>query len=227
MEEAEKHSETVKRPSGVEAVERALQILETCAAQPKGISLAELARCTGFYKSTILRIAVSLEKFRYLQRDTGSVFRLGPAAWHLGRQYDAENDLETRIRPELKRLCRATRETASYYVRVGDNRVCLLREEPDRAIRHTVSEGTKLPLGLGASGRILSAEPGIEDVILSLGERDPDLAAIAIAIRNQAGEVIAALALSGPITRFSERERPALANELGASQQRLSAVQLP
>ena len=97
---------------GVEAVDRALKILDCFSADTQEISLAELSRLTGFYKSTILRLAVSLERFGYLVRGESGMFRLGPATWRLGSCYRQSFDLADVLRPELKTLCEETNETA-------------------------------------------------------------------------------------------------------------------
>lgn len=114
---------------GVEAVDRALKILDCFSVGTQEISLAELSRLTGFYKSTILRLAVSLERSGYLVRGESGMFRLGPATWRLGSCYRQSFDLADVLRPELKTLCEETNETASFYIREGDSRVCLYRTE--------------------------------------------------------------------------------------------------
>ena len=117
----------------VEAVERALTILEAFREGEEALSLAALAEKTGFYKSTILRLAASLERFGYLAREPSGLFRLGPSLWRLGSLYRRSFDLGEHVRPELRRLVEATTETASFYVREGNERVCLYRLNSPRA----------------------------------------------------------------------------------------------
>src|SRR4051812_19934699 len=50
----------------VEAVERALAVLDAFHADRAAMTLSEIASATGFYKSTILRLAGSLERLGYL-----------------------------------------------------------------------------------------------------------------------------------------------------------------
>ena len=94
----------------VEAVERALAILGAFAAGKPSLTLAELAQATGFYKSTILRLAGSLEGNGYLIRDDAGTFRLGPALGRLGALYRSGFKLADVIRPELRRVVEATGE---------------------------------------------------------------------------------------------------------------------
>jgi DNA-binding IclR family transcriptional regulator len=110
----------------VEAVERALAVLEAFHTE-RPMTLGEIAAATGFYKSTILRLAASLERFGYLVREKSGAFRLGPALWRLGSIYRGGFDLGEAIRPELRRLAETTGETASFYIREGRSRVCLFR----------------------------------------------------------------------------------------------------
>lgn len=217
---------------GVEAVERALLILDCFEPGHTQISLSDIAEKTGFYKSTILRLATSLERFGYMIRQEDGLFRTGPALWRLGSLYTPPVDLEIFIRPELKRLCSATQETASFYIREGQHRLCLYREEPQRSIRHTIEEGVMLPLDRGASGRLLLAfsdKPGEENsqlhetgYVFSKGERDKEVASIAVPLLKKDGSLIGALSISGLIHRFDDVSANDILITLKESQKRLA-----
>ena len=89
------------------------------------LTLAALAAATGFYKSTILRLAGSLERFGYLVREESGAFRLGPSLWRLGSLYRGGFDLgehsgrscagwsKQRLRPRHSMCARATCGCAS------------------------------------------------------------------------------------------------------------------
>ena len=173
---------------------------------------------TGFYKSTILRLAGSLERSGYLVRAENGVFRLGPAVWRLGSIYRAGFVLGEAVRPQLRRLVEATGETASFYVREGATRVCLFRQNSPHAARHHLDEGSALPLTAGASAHVLLAfsdgkgartkavrERGYD---ISLGERDPQVAAVAVPVFDLAGKFRGALAVSGLIGRLHGEGAP-------------------
>lgn len=217
-------------PKGVEAVERALTIVEAFDQGEPELSLAELSRRTGFYKSTILRLAVSLEKFGYLVRLETGQFRLGPTTWRMGSHYRQGFHLPEIIRPELRALTDATSETASFYIREGNLRVCLYRNEPQRSIRHTVDEGKAVSVDLGASGKALLAfseldegDPAVraQGYAVSWGERDGEVAAVAVPIYTNTGSLKGVISVSGLITRFDEARIPGLVSELVAAQVRL------
>lgn len=200
----------------VEAVERALSLLEAFADGTPRLSLAELAARSGFYKSTILRLAGSLERFGYLLRDDDGRFRLGPAPARLGALYLDRGDRGALIRPVLRRLRDASAQTASFYLRSGNTRTCLYRENSEREIRHHLEEGARLPLALGAAGKVLRAYTDKtkelqrvrrDGFAVSLGERDPHIAAVAVPLFDAAGAFQGALCLSGLAAQFTKGQQ--------------------
>ena len=218
----------------VEAVERALTVLDAFHADRPTMTLGEIAAATGFYKSTILRLAASLERCGYLVREENGVFRLGPTLWRLGSVYRAGFNLGGTIRPELRRLVEASGETASFYVREGRSRVCLFRHNSPQSARHHLDEGAELPLNAGASAHVLvafsdgrgSRSNAVQQrgYCISLGERDPQVAAVAVPVFDLGGQFRGALAISGLIGRFKEQERRAALAQLSASADRLRRV---
>lgn len=86
-----------------------------------------------------------------------------------------------------------------------------------RPIRHHLDEGTRLPLGQGASSKVLLAfsqktPADLEEIkqqgfAYSLGERDADVAAIAVPVLDKLGFIRGALSVSGLIHRFDESTR--------------------
>ncbi len=223
-----------KQEQRVEAVERALGLLECFDGEEDSLSLAELSRRTGLYKSTILRLAASLERFGYLVRRGDGRYRLGPTLWRLGSLYRRSFDLAELIRPELKLLVEATGETASYYVREGDSRVCLYRHNSPKPIRHHLNEGQRLSLEGGAASKVLTSfsDPPEERAWtaqlrrdgfgVSLGERDPEIASVAVPVVDRRGRLRGSLAVSGLITRFGEEQRRVARQALEASARRLN-----
>lgn len=186
----------------VEAVERALTLLEAFSADRREFSLTELANATSFHKSTILRLMASLEYFGYAVRDERGIYRLGPAFARMAPLAGDGPQLGNLVRPILESLRDASEETASFYIRDGDERICRLRENGRLEVRHHLEEGIRLPLGRGAAGRVLNYETPRGQVAISKGERQLGLSAAAIGIYNAEGELMGALALSGPSERF-------------------------
>jgi DNA-binding IclR family transcriptional regulator len=202
---------------GVDAVDRALSILTAFGEADRDLSLAEISRRTGLYKSTILRLIGSLEQFKFLHRNPEGLYVLGSELWRLGAQYQRSFSLEEQVRSRLVNLVEVTSETGSYYVRDGNERVCLYRVNSPRPVRHHLDEGIRLPLDRGAAGRFLLAFGGeagrIYDTIrqrrsyVSKGERDPEIGAAAVPVFDRAGQLQGALAVSALLSRFNAKSQ--------------------
>ncbi len=121
----------------------------------------------------------------------------------------------------------ATGETASFYIRDGNERVCLYRQNSPHEARHHLDEGARLPMKSGASARVLAAYTGKGDAAvrkagyaISLGERDAQLAAVAVPAIDASGNFAGALSVSGLIARFDEKSRQRALRALNESAQR-------
>ena len=206
-------------PRGVEAVERAMRLLACFEAAGETLSLAQLAQRSRLYKSTILRLATSLQRSEFLQRCENGRFSLGEELRRLGELARVTGELERFVAPELKQLTTATAETVSFYVRQGRHRICLFREVSPGSVRHYLLEGGRHALFVGATGRIFkaydAASADAESVrirrrgwVASRGERKPDLGAVAVPILNAKRELLGVLNVSVVLSRFTKpRER--------------------
>ncbi|WP_033069688.1 IclR family transcriptional regulator [Thalassospira australica] len=208
----------------VSAVERALNILDVFTDQDSDLSLKEISERTGMYKSTISRLAGTLETCGFLMLSGRGRYRLGPALWRLGSIYRRSYRMDDIVRPHLSDLVQESGETASFYVPEGSNRLCLFRENSPSSLRHHLEEGAILPCGCGAAGHVIRAwGNGIDDRALDVlndrfaqseGERDPDISAIAVPVLDRQNNLLGVLTLSGPKSRFSEENRLNLLNSL-------------
>ena len=110
---------------GVAAVNRALSILDAFAVNDSRLSLAEIAKRTGLYKSTALRLIKSLEKFDYVHRSEDGAYQLGSKPFFLGSLYQRHFRTSDVVPPVLRQMVDQLKEGASLYVRDGDCRVCI------------------------------------------------------------------------------------------------------
>ncbi|WP_158746371.1 IclR family transcriptional regulator [Acidisphaera sp. L21] len=204
------------RASGVDAVNRALSLLTCFNEGETSVSLTRLSELTGLYKSTVLRLAASLEQAGYLVRQSDKTYGLGAELMRLGSLYARSFRLEGHVRPVLKTLLRQTGESSSFFAKAGHQRVCLFREDSLHGIRDHIHEGDLLSLQKGAAGHVLQrfeqilGDPGGLRMALSalpersFGERDAETAAMAVPVFAAGPRLAGALSLSGPITRFGE-----------------------
>ncbi len=195
---------------GVAAVDRALAILDALTSDRT--SLAEIARRTGLYKSTILRLLKSLEKSGYALRTADGNYRLGSKVLSLGATYQRFFRTSDIVPHVLEQMAAELHEGASYYICEEDQRVCLHRVDSTRAIRDSVQIGDRLPLTVGAAGHVLRAFTGARGVqfddirramyAASYGERDAETAALAAPVFGPGNKLMGALSVSGPRYRL-------------------------
>jgi len=200
--------------SGVAVLDRAFALLKAFDADDEKLSLTELSRRTDLYKSTVLRLLAALEHGGFIRRLADGQYAIGPEPLRLATAYQRSFNVGHVIEPLLKRLSASSGETASFYVRQGDMRIALYRVEPSRSVRASVRPGQEYPIHQGASGKVLLAfapdATPVHDAVreqryaVSFGERDPETASVSAPVFGVDGELLGALALSGPISRLSD-----------------------
>ena len=201
---------------GVSAVERALAVLTAFRRGDGALSLVELARRTGLVKSTIMRLAVSLEQYRLLARLPDGSYRLDAETLRLGTAYQQAFNLSDHVAPALGEVAAKTGETASFYVNHGDERLCLFRVESANPIRMHVQPGDTRPMDKSAIAQVLrkyaSTLPLPDDdlPLFTSGITDPHSAALAMPVFGIGDTLIGALSISGPVSRLT----PARADQL-------------
>lgn len=197
--------------AGVAAVDRAFEILHAFTSDRPVLSLAEISRITGLYKSTILRLMGSLEKYGFVwQRSDGS-YQLGAGLLSLSGVFQDSFDLRQFVMPVLEDLVLQTSEGASFFIRDGEDQVCLFRVEGRHLVRdHSIQQGDRRPLNTSAASTILQhygevlpgpLKPG-EACVVSIGTVNPEMAAIGVPVFEAGHKVVGAITLSGPAARF-------------------------
>ena len=197
---------------GVAAVDRAIAILRAVARQGSPITLADLARATGFYKSTLLRLLTSLERGALIIRRNDGRYSLGSYAQELGRSYEATYRIAAVLTPLLNEMVENGSESASFHVyHAPQYRICMMRIDSLHSTLDRIDVGDLLPIDRGAAGKLIIAFHGTGLVPVaknllatSIGERDPECAAVAAAVFGADNEFMGAISLSGPKERFTD-----------------------
>lgn len=202
--------EEIAAVSGVASADRVLTVLTSFQKGDGAVELTELAERTGLVKSTIMRLAVSLERFGLLVRLPGGRYRLGAEALRLGAVYQHSLEIERFVMPVLERLVAGIGETASFYVPHGKHRICLYRVDSMHNLRIHVQPGDIRPMDQSAISKILrefamgaDSETTLEPPVYTGGVTDPHVASLAMPVFGAGQCLIGALAVSGPITRLT------------------------
>jgi len=198
--------------AGVAAVDRAFDILHAFQRGKPVLSLAEISRATGLYKSTILRLMGSLEKYGFIWQRADGNYQLGSGLLAFSAIYQDSFELRDYVHPVLENLVAATNEGASFFIRDDEYQVCLFRVDGRHAIRdYSIRLGDRRPLNDGAASVILrrfetpSAEPIAPDnfATVSIGLVNPEMAAISMPVFGTGHRLLGAINLSGPAARFT------------------------
>lgn len=160
-------------------------------------------------------------------------YRLGFRVWELSANLDQSDDPAVLFLPEMERLRDDLDETVSLYVRDGKERVRIQAVESRQAIRRVAPIGARMPLAVGASSKVLMAyadEEAVSELLsssdwpvnlnrdqyrrqleriredgfaISVEEREAGTAAVSVPVFSKRGELVAALAVSGPVSRMN------------------------
>lgn len=203
-----------RRPAleGVASADRALSVLSAFRKGDGAVSLAELADRTGLVKSTIMRLAISLVDHGYLAREADGSYRLDAEVLRLGTIYTQSFRLEAHVMPALEELVARTGETAAFYVRRGEQRLCLFRVDSPHLLRMHVRVGDALPLDSSAIAQVLRAfvarplpdyAAALDLPIVTMGATDPHTGSMAAPVFGPGDRLAGALALSAPVIRWT------------------------
>lgn len=214
------------KKDGVAAVKRAIALINAFRAGDGSLSLNELAQRTGMYKSTILRLFTTLIREHCIVRLSDGTYQLGSMLLHWGGLYQSAIRIDDHVPAILRRLAQETGEGATFFIREKNLRVCLFRVDSPKSLRDHIHIGDLLPLDKGAAGRVLTAfdrtltdeaDFPAQPLIATVGEREPDIAAIAVPVFGPEGSLRGAMAISGPAARFALNAVPAMSKALLAA----------
>lgn len=202
-------------PGGAAAVDRALSVLSAFRSGDKALSVTALAERTQLYKSTVLRLLASLAHGGLMRKTADGLWSLGPEVSRLAAIYTASFSLEDVVLPVMHQLVAKTGESVALHIQQGDQRLCLFRVDSPQLLRDHVKAGDVLPLDRGAGGRVLMAFSGAkgkdydkirkEGYVHSVGDRIPGLVGVSAPVFKGDGQLVGALTLTVPESRFKEQ----------------------
>ena len=141
------------------SVRKAFKILQIIADSSTGLGVSDLSKELKIGKSTVHGITAALEEMGVLVRDPlRKKYHVGYTLLELGRKAYAKMDLKDLARKPMERLMREVGETVFLGVLNGDHVTILDVVESSNEMKITSPPGTRLPLLVGATGRVLLAQ---------------------------------------------------------------------
>lgn len=239
----------------VQAVDRALGLLEVFDYQQEELGVTELAQKTGLHKNNVFRLLATLECRGFIEQDkkTGN-YRLGIKTFEVATVFLHHFALRRQARPVLEELVAKCNETAYLAVADGPHVIYVLMHETSHTVRIFPRLGQRLPAYCTASGKAQLAYEShdrlaqifrhfpmrrlTENTVTNLEvlerhlqevarrgyavddeELEYGVRCVAAPVRDYSHRVVAAVGLSGPVSRFPieriEQELVPLVKEAG------------
>jgi DNA-binding IclR family transcriptional regulator len=223
------------KDKGVAAVSRALSLLSAFKEDDYSLTLTELSKRTGLYKSTALRLIDTLVCESFLYRISDGSYQLGAKPLQLGAIFQRQLRTAEYVPPFLRRIVEELGESASFYVYQNGGRMCLHRMDANnQVIVDSVREGDWRPMAGGATGTVLLAfrgEAGEEmDTVraelwaATFGGAHAEMAAVAVPVFGAKQILVGALSVSGPRYRLEARGAASMVPTLLRAGRELSAL---
>jgi len=222
----------------IQSLARGLKILDLLGRSREGVSNTELAAALGVDKGSASRLASTLARYGYAEKDTATRrYRLGPQVVSLGRSLLLGMPLREAARPFLRQLTERTGECSHLAVLMQGKALYIDQVESPATLRVNVQVGQTAPLHCTALGKILLAYSDLEPpapleaftprtltdpdrlakhlaqvrqqgYAVDDEEYDPGVRCVAVPVHDLRGVVVGAIGISGPASRMS-RERTA------------------
>ncbi|MFC1820032.1 IclR family transcriptional regulator [Thermodesulfobacteriota bacterium] len=142
----------------VQALERALDILDCFSFQKREMGLSEIVQQTGLNKTTVKRLSSNLTDRGYLEQDPDSKsYRLGMRLFELGGVIFSSFSLRKAATHPMNRLQNKTGATVLLGVMMDDHLVYVDKREGDGMLRIASDIGWRRPLHFGMLGMVLMA----------------------------------------------------------------------
>jgi DNA-binding IclR family transcriptional regulator len=238
----------------VEAVQRAIAVLDVLADAGTDLGTNEIARRTGVNVSTVSRLLATLVDGGLLQHvpSTGR-YRLGIRILQLASVARENLDIRVLTRPHLEELAALTGETATLSVPAERDVLTVDFVASDSSVRSVASIGRNSVAHATAVGKVFLAwleslpqgdlvtytDRTITDPAAlaaevrqvrergwanAVREREPELSGVAVPVLDGDDRLVAILGIQGPSTRFTERAMTKAVNLLRERAALISSV---
>lgn len=239
--------------TGTQAIERAVQLLTRVVEADEPLTFTELSADPGLPRSTTSRLLAALEAGKLVEREDSGAFSAGPLFALYAARHDQGTQLARLSEPVLREVVAAIGETVNLAVPRGDTVVHVAQLDSTYVLGVRDWRQVTVPAHTSALGKVLYAYGALplpdgpleKRTRQSVGtpaalrreleqvrrrgyattreELEVGLDAAAVPVIGPAGDVVAALGVSGPSARMRGR-LDATARELTAYGSELSQL---
>lgn len=146
-----------QQPGGIQALDRALDVLEALAAH-EGITLTALSAHLDQSPATMHRVLATLEQRQYVESNPErQEWFVGPQAFRLGSAFLRRTNIVERSRSVMRDLMARTGETSNLGIERDGDVLFVSQVETHQTIRAFFPPGTRSPLHASGIGKALLA----------------------------------------------------------------------
>ena len=223
-----------KRATGTQAVDRAADLLVEVLKSEKPVTFSYLTNKSGLAKGTASRLISALERNGLLQRNKKGEIETGVTINQFASRISSLNRLVSKLQPVMRQIGNETGETISLAISGNDAVENIAQIDAKYLLSSRNWVGQKVPFHASAAGKVLLAFQNIDiskfklekltnstitsktdlekeilkvrenNYALIIDELEMGLVAISVPVKNEIGEVVAALSVSGPSTRLNQ-----------------------
>ncbi len=225
-----------KRATGTQAVDRAADLLVEVLKSEKPVTFSYLTNKSGLAKGTASRLISALERNGLLQRNKKGEIETGITINQFASRISSVSRLVSKLQPLMRQIGNETGETVSLAISGNDSVENIAQIDAKYLLSSRNWVGQKVPFHASAAGKILLAFQEIDisklklekltnatitsktelekeilkvkqnNYALIIDELEIGLVAVSVPVKNEVGEVVAALSVSGPSTRLNQNK---------------------
>ncbi|MBC7584745.1 MAG: helix-turn-helix domain-containing protein [Tardiphaga sp.] len=151
----------------IESLDRGLRVFELFGADPRPMTLSDLAKAADLPRATVRRILFTLERAGYVESD-GKLFTLTPRVLVLAASFLSSNQVVAVLQPVLDRLASTAQEISSLAVLDGHEVIFIARASPARVFSAGIGLGYRLPAYCTSVGRAMLGKYSNSDLAAAL-----------------------------------------------------------
>lgn len=154
-----------KAPGQVQALSRALSIINTLAESSDGMILADIAQTVGLAPSTAHRLLTTMQHQRFVRFDPGSNhWQIGVQALLVGNAFLRTRDVVQMARPFMRRLMEESGETVNLAIEDLGEAIYMSQVECRQLMRAITRPGGRVLMHCSGIGKAILASMSEADV---------------------------------------------------------------